>query len=120
MDAGKETTMLLSLVEYIFLGFLFMGLSLPLIQRRVKPNPWYGFRTRKTLSEARIWYAANEFSGRLFFVTGLLMVMAAILFLPFGLIPHVGAAIYLGACWLTFTISLIGVFLLSFRYIGKL
>lgn len=112
--------MLLSIVNYLFLGFLFMALSMPLIRRRVKPNPWYGFRTRKTLSDERIWYAANEFSGRLMFAAGFLTALMAVLLMPLGLIPHIGTAVYITTCWLTFMVSLIGALILSFRYSGKL
>src|SRR5579884_1479506 len=112
--------MLLSMVEYVLLVFLFMGISMPLIRRQVKPNLWYGFRTRKTLSDERIWYAANEFSGRLLFVAGLLIAFTALLLAPVGLIPHIGITLYLTTCWLTFVISLVGVLILSFRYLRRL
>ena len=37
--------------------------SLPLIARLVPPNPLYGFRTPKTLSDSAIWYEANRGAG---------------------------------------------------------
>ena len=52
-------------VMYLLLGLLLVGVSVPLIQRRVRPNPWYGFRTPKTLESETVWYDANEFSGRM-------------------------------------------------------
>lgn len=38
-------------------------ISLPLMLGKVKPNGLYGFRTKKTLSNERIWYKANKFTG---------------------------------------------------------
>ena len=30
---------------------------------RVKPNPWAGFRTPRTMSDPRVWYAVNRAMG---------------------------------------------------------
>lgn len=38
-------------------------ISLPLVARKMPPNYWYGFRTRKTLSDPTIWYEANYLGG---------------------------------------------------------
>jgi uncharacterized membrane protein len=50
---------------YLSTALLLIGISIPMARRRVRPNPWYGFRTPKTLSDETIWYDANEFSGRM-------------------------------------------------------
>ena len=42
---------------------LLIVLAVPLIVRKVPPNPVYGFRTSKTLSNAGIWYEANAGAG---------------------------------------------------------
>jgi uncharacterized membrane protein len=39
------------------------ALSVPLILKKVRPNPLYGFRTPRTLSNPEIWYPANAFAG---------------------------------------------------------
>ncbi|MCA9298233.1 MAG: SdpI family protein [Phycisphaerales bacterium] len=45
-------------------AFLYVGLAIPLIRRRVGPNPLYGIRLRQAfLSEAH-WFALNAFGGR--------------------------------------------------------
>jgi uncharacterized membrane protein len=44
-------------------GLLFIALSILLIQERVPPNSFYGFRTGKSLSDPKIWYAINRISG---------------------------------------------------------
>jgi uncharacterized membrane protein len=38
-------------------------IALPLVLRSVPPNRWYGFRTRKTLSNPDLWYEANYKGG---------------------------------------------------------
>ncbi len=56
----------LTLLMLLFVGsgLLLVGISIPLIQRRVKPNYWYGFRTRRTLSDPQIWYDVNAYAGQ--------------------------------------------------------
>ncbi len=38
-------------------------ISVPLILRRVKPNHYYGLRTRGTLADSTLWYDANAYAG---------------------------------------------------------
>jgi uncharacterized membrane protein len=63
---------------FIVSGLLLIGVSIPLILRRVKPNRIYGFRTTKTLSDERIWYEANAYAGRMFLRTGSIFTISAI------------------------------------------
>ncbi|MGI9102953.1 MAG: SdpI family protein [Terriglobales bacterium] len=48
-------------VEYLplLLPLVTIGISIPLLLRKVPPNVLYGFRTRKTLSDRAVWYEAN-------------------------------------------------------------
>ena len=43
-------------VLFALVGLMFVGLSIPLIQKRIPPNRFYGFRTAKSLSDPKIWY----------------------------------------------------------------
>jgi len=43
----------------VLLPIVSILISLPLVLKLVPPNRWYGFRTRKTMSNADIWYEAN-------------------------------------------------------------
>ena len=65
-------------------GIVFICISIPLVQERVPPNGTYGFRTRKTLSDPKIWYAANRASGQDLFVTGAVITISSIAMLLFG------------------------------------
>ena len=59
-------------IEYLGGGLLFIILSIPLILKKVPPNPIYGFRTKKTLSDKQIWYKANYYCGLQLFYVGLI------------------------------------------------
>ena len=54
------------------LALLFIGLSIPLIAGRVAPHGTDGRWAGPTLSDPRIWYAANRFSGMLMLIMGIL------------------------------------------------
>jgi len=55
------SSLLLSLP--VFIPAVCIVLAIPMAAGIVPPNWFYGFRTRKTLSDPRIWYAANRYSG---------------------------------------------------------
>lgn len=71
-------------------GLLFVALSIPLIKERVPPNSYYGFRTAKSLSDPKIWYAINRMSGIDLLIAGALISLGsvAMLFLGHGLQPQ--------------------------------
>ena len=75
--------MILTLV-FALIGFLLIGISIPLILERVPPNNFYGFRTKKTLSDTRIWYEANRISGNDLLIAGTLIFVTSLVFLFFG------------------------------------
>ena len=105
------------ILTYSGIGLLFMALAIPMIQRRLKRNCWYGFRTAKTLSNDRIWYAANEHSGRMLFVTGFLTIAAAVLLAPLALFSQ---STYAALCTGIMLIMLIYTTYLSFTYLRRL
>jgi hypothetical protein len=79
--------MMTILLLYTVSGLLLMGLAVPLIQRKISPNGWYGFRIPRTLNDPKVWYRANAVAGRWLFATGLVTVIAAVVlaFLPLSL-----------------------------------
>ena len=56
---------------YLFVGIIFMAISIPLIKRKVKINNWYGIRLPETMKNEKLWYEVNEKSGKHLFVFGL-------------------------------------------------
>jgi hypothetical protein len=76
------------LVLYLVTGLLLVGLSLPLIYRKVPPNYWYGFRVRATLENEEIWYPVNEYAAKRLLWVGIATVVAAAAL--FSLLTNVG------------------------------
>ncbi|MFZ5879509.1 MAG: SdpI family protein [Chloroflexota bacterium] len=89
---------------FIGLGVLGMLVAAPLMANKIGPNPVYGFRTRKTLEDSRIWYAVNQHFGARLFVGSLFQFAAALgLYLAF---PGLGVDAY--------ALVMLGVYVLSF------
>jgi uncharacterized membrane protein len=65
---------------FIAVGLVFIGLALPMIRRRVKPNPIYGLRVPATFADEWVWYEANARSGGDLVILGVVTVVL-------GLVP---------------------------------
>ena len=63
------------------LGIMFVGLGIPLKRGKIPPNHFYGFRTRKTLSDEKIWYEANRLMGQDMVSVGVVIVLTAMILL---------------------------------------
>ena len=66
---------------FAVIGILFIVLGFPLKQGAVPPNCFYGFRTRKTLSNKEIWYAINRVTGIDMMRVGVAIVTASLVVL---------------------------------------
>lgn len=108
---------LVLLIVFASTGLLLVGLSIPLLRNRVPPNPWYGFRVRRTLENRAVWYPANAYSAKGLLWTGLATVVAAI-------VPLVVDGVSEGAYAAVVTaVLLFGVFatlVTSFAYLRRL
>src|SRR5213593_3274113 len=81
----------LLLVLFLVGGVILIGISIPLIQGRVGPNRWYGFRVRRTLEDPKIWYPVNSYSGwRLLGIGVAEIVVATALYF----VPDIDLAVY--------------------------
>jgi uncharacterized membrane protein len=69
---------------FVIDGVLLIALGIPLLLGQVSPNSWYGFRTRKTLSDEKIWYAVNRVAGRDMILAGTIIIMSALSLLLLG------------------------------------
>jgi len=72
-------------------GLLMIGLSLPLLQGKIKKNYWYGFRLPKAFESEENWYAINRYGAQrlinwsiLFFILSLCSLV-----IPFNTNPSV-------------------------------
>lgn len=102
---------------FVLSGALMIGLAIPMIQRKVAPNPVYGFRTPKTLSSPDIWYPANEYSGRVMVVAGGVTILGAVLL---ALLPGLTAEQYLLGCTAVMLTGLGWAVWKSFQFLGRL
>jgi uncharacterized membrane protein len=74
--------MTLTILFFVGLSLLLIGLSIPMIRGRVKPNAWYGLRVSYTQDNPDVWYPANRYAGKLLLAYGLMLLLVT-LGLPF-------------------------------------
>ena len=80
MDIHTKT-----LITVLGVSLLMIIVAAPLALRRVPRNVIYGFRTRATLSNDELWYAANAYFGRKFIVAtlvGCALTVVVLVLLP--------------------------------------
>ena len=61
------------------MGLVLIGISVPLILRRVKMNPLYGVRIPKAFESEVNWYAINEFGGKVLAASGAAIALVGVL-----------------------------------------
>lgn len=75
------------LVTILACNLLFALIAIPLILRKVRRNAVYGFRTRSTLSDDAVWYAANAHFGWGLFLASIVSAAAILIVSRAGLAP---------------------------------
>jgi hypothetical protein len=65
------------MVLFALSSVLIVLLALPLMLRRIPPNPLYGLRVPATYKDEQVWYDANAASGRDFAIFGVSMTLLA-------------------------------------------
>jgi len=87
--------MLTITIAYAVIGLLLIGLAIPLILGKVRPNAWYGFRIRLTLDNPDIWYPVNARAGRQLCAAGVVVLTVALaaLLVPEHLFPWYSLAL---------------------------
>jgi hypothetical protein len=109
--------MTLLLILFLVAGAILIGISIPLIQGRVGPNPWYGFRVRRTLEDPEVWYRVNSYSAwRLLAVGVAEIVVATALYF----VPALDVAVYASIVGGVVIAGLIVGFVQTFRYLQQL
>src|SRR4051794_2247351 len=83
------------LILFVCSGLVLVGLAIPLILGKVGPNPWYGFRVERTLSDPAAWYAVNTYAAKRFLVVGIANSLSAIILY---FVPGIDVAVYSTAC----------------------
>jgi hypothetical protein len=113
--AGFRTFMLLMQVVP---GLLLVGLSVPLILRKVPPNRWYGFRVRWTLDNPPTWYEANAYFGKCLLAAGIAIVVGSVALFE---VPALDGPCYYAVACPLLTLGSAGLAaVLSFRSLGRI
>jgi uncharacterized membrane protein len=97
---------------YIGAGGLLILLAIPLILKKIKPNPFYGFRVSQTLKNPDVWYAANQTAGRWLLFSGICIVVGAVGLYRF---PGIGLDSYAYACLAVFLVTFLTGLFFSWR-----
>ncbi len=87
--------MLFLMLMNTFTGLLLAALSIPLILGKIGPNPWYGFRVKKTLNNPAVWYPANAYAAKRLLLVGLVSSLFAFLFY---FVPNIDLNTYAIGC----------------------
>jgi len=128
MDKNMMNLNLIFLISGASMGILIAGLAIPLILGKIKPNRLYGFRTKKTLSDEKIWYPANKYAGKIMIITGIIISIASLavylIFTNINLfigIPEKTIQIMLNIIWLAIImLPIIIMIIASLLYLKKL
>ena len=103
----------------MYLGPLFILMAIPMILKKVPPNPLYGIRTEKLLTPGNeeLWYKANKYGGQQLLIAGLVFtVFIVLLFTTEGKVPFVVELILFCAAFGAIVVALIR----SLLYVKKL
>jgi hypothetical protein len=99
---------------YTASGVLLILLAIPLILRKIPPNPLYGFRVQWTLNDPELWYSVNAYSGKWIALVGASSILGAI---GFTYIPGISVAGYAFACLGLFLVVFTLALLQSVRFL---
>ena len=72
-------------------GLLLAALNVPLILRKIGPNPLYGFWVKRILEDPTVWYPVNAYAAKRLLIVGLVISVSAILLF---LVPRVDLLVY--------------------------
>lgn len=105
------------LLLFVCSGLVLVGISIPLIMGKIGPNPWYGFRVRRTLSDPEVWYAVNAYSAKRLLVVGIVNIVTAV---AFYFVPEIDVAVYASACGLIAVAGIVVALIQSIRFLRSL
>ncbi len=104
-------------ITFAVVSVLMIVSSIPMMLRMVPPNPIYGFRTRKTMSDPEIWYEMNAYGGRLRFIWGIVMAAGVFVVERIPGIDVDGYSMILGLLTVVMGVIVMG---LSFAHLNRL
>jgi len=105
------------LLLFVCSGLLLAALSIPLIMGKIGPNPWYGFRVKRTLADPAVWYAVNAYSAKWLLAVGIVNVVAAVVLY---FVPDIDVAVYASSCGAIAVAGLVVALVQSIRFLRSL
>ena len=69
----------------LIIGLLVIGISIPLVLRKIPMNHWYGVRLPKAFQSDENWYAINAYGGKWMIGCGVILVVSGALALGIGI-----------------------------------
>jgi uncharacterized membrane protein len=105
------------LTLFVLSGLLLTGLSVPLLNNRVRPNWFYGFRLQKAFQDEKTWYATNRYGAWRLLWSGISIVAAAVVLYFF---PALSLDAYSLACLAVFAVVFITGLIQTVRYMNSL
>jgi hypothetical protein len=72
-------------IMYVFIGLLFIAISIPLMNGKVEMSHFYGVRLRKSYTSDKNWYLMNAYGGKQLLIWSVVLVIIGVLtfFIPF-------------------------------------
>jgi uncharacterized membrane protein len=64
-------------IGHLLAAIIAMIAAVPLAQRKVKMNSWYGVRIPAAFASEKAWFEINQYGGRLLFAWGLVIAVTA-------------------------------------------
>jgi uncharacterized membrane protein len=64
-------------IIHVIVGLIIIGVSLPLVKRKIKRNQWYGIRIPEAFKSEERWLEINQFGGRLMMRLGFVIAITA-------------------------------------------
>lgn len=82
-------------LAFLVIGLFIAGLCLPLRQRKIGKNRWYGFRYPQSYTSDSNWYRINEYGARRLIPWSLIVALTGALALIYAIIAP-GSALLCG------------------------
>lgn len=98
-------------------GTLLALLSLPLLAGKIRPNPFYGFRARKTLENPVLWYSINKYFAKLQLLVALIIIITSF---GFSNLPGISTDQYALSVLAVFIIAFFTAFMLGWQHMKNL
>ena len=102
---------------FVCSGLLLAALSIPLMMGKIGPNPWYGFRVKRTLSDPVVWYAVNAYSAKRLLAVGIINVVSAVVLY---FVPEIDVAVYASSCGAIAVAGLVVGLIQGFRFLRSI